>query len=178
MRHTCCYIIRAHLIHPPDHPQVAVRGYQARAFPFDQVYGDGAQPSGALFGDCVAPLVEGLFEGYNGTVLAYGQTGAGKTYTMGTHAVLIPAAHRLLPICFASVGHWAASMQFITDCTAMAQAVDGDRSWEAVIPQVTSLLFSKVGYVAWAGWGEQAAVHLKSLFGLAGGGGDEIWGTA
>uniref|UniRef100_A0A8C0L0U3 Kinesin family member 21B n=1 Tax=Canis lupus dingo TaxID=286419 RepID=A0A8C0L0U3_CANLU len=29
-------------------------------------------------------LIEGCFEGYNATVLAYGQTGAGKTYTMGT----------------------------------------------------------------------------------------------
>lgn len=28
------------------------------------------------------PIVEKLFEGYNGTVLAYGQTGTGKTYTM------------------------------------------------------------------------------------------------
>uniref|UniRef100_A0A8C0HF71 Kinesin-like protein KIF21A n=1 Tax=Chelonoidis abingdonii TaxID=106734 RepID=A0A8C0HF71_CHEAB len=29
-------------------------------------------------------MIEGCFEGYNATVFAYGQTGAGKTYTMGT----------------------------------------------------------------------------------------------
>jgi hypothetical protein len=29
-------------------------------------------------------LVDGFFCGYNATVLAYGQTGAGKTYTMGS----------------------------------------------------------------------------------------------
>ena len=29
-----------------------------------------------------APLVEKLFEGFNGTLFAYGQTGSGKTYSM------------------------------------------------------------------------------------------------
>ena len=29
-------------------------------------------------------LVDGFFAGYNATVLAYGQTGAGKTFTMGS----------------------------------------------------------------------------------------------
>lgn len=36
--------------------------------------------------DVVAPLVLQVLEGYNATVFAYGQTGAGKTYTMaGEH---------------------------------------------------------------------------------------------
>ncbi|GKA10506.1 kinesin-like protein KIN-4A isoform X1, partial [Tanacetum coccineum] len=30
-------------------------------------------PSSAMFGECVSPLVDGLFQGYNATVLAYGQ---------------------------------------------------------------------------------------------------------
>ena len=29
-----------------------------------------------------APLVEKLFEGFNGTLFAYGQTGSGKTFTI------------------------------------------------------------------------------------------------
>ena len=37
-----------------------------------------------LYDTCVAPLVEGLFEGFNASVLAYGPTGSGKTFTMGT----------------------------------------------------------------------------------------------
>ncbi|KAG6427973.1 hypothetical protein SASPL_112221 [Salvia splendens] len=49
----------------------------------------------ADFADCVdlqpervyevvaKPVVEGVLEGYNGTVMAYGQTGTGKTYTLG-----------------------------------------------------------------------------------------------
>ena len=32
----------------------------------------------------VKPLVESCFDGYNSTVFAYGQTGTGKTFTMGT----------------------------------------------------------------------------------------------
>ena len=31
-------------------------------------------------------IVDGILEGYNGTILAYGQTGAGKTFTMEGHA--------------------------------------------------------------------------------------------
>ncbi|XP_041028007.1 kinesin-like protein KIN-4C [Juglans microcarpa x Juglans regia] len=41
-------------------------------------------PCSALYDDCVAPLVDALFHGYNATVLTYGQTGSGKMYTMGT----------------------------------------------------------------------------------------------
>jgi kinesin family protein 5 len=31
-----------------------------------------------------APIVEGVMKGYNGTVMAYGQTGTGKTFTLGS----------------------------------------------------------------------------------------------
>lgn len=62
-------------------PQVQIGTH---SFTFDHVYGNGGSPSSAMFGECVAPLVDGLFQGYNATVLAYGQTGSGKTYTMGT----------------------------------------------------------------------------------------------
>jgi len=53
--------------------------------PFDKVYDQEATQS-QIYIDVVAPLVEQILEGYNGTVFAYGQTGAGKTYTMeGRH---------------------------------------------------------------------------------------------
>jgi kinesin family protein 6/9 len=35
----------------------------------------------ALFDEVVAPVIDSVLGGYNGTVLCYGQTGAGKTYT-------------------------------------------------------------------------------------------------
>ncbi|KAL5753019.1 hypothetical protein ACOSP7_023194 [Xanthoceras sorbifolium] len=65
----------------PRKPQVQIG---AHSFTFDHVYGNGGCPSSSMFGECIAPLVDGLFQGYNATVLAYGQTGSGKTYTMGT----------------------------------------------------------------------------------------------
>ena len=37
-----------------------------------------------MFRQAVNPLVNQVFEGVNATVLAYGQTGTGKTYTLGT----------------------------------------------------------------------------------------------
>lgn len=43
------------------------------SFTFDHVYGSTASPSSAIFEECVGPLVDGLFQGYNATVLAYGQ---------------------------------------------------------------------------------------------------------
>ena len=51
-------------------------------FTYDAVFGSGGLPSNTLYQQCVSPLVEGLFKGYNATVFAYGQTGSGKTYTM------------------------------------------------------------------------------------------------
>lgn len=35
-----------------------------------------------MYLDTARPIVESVLEGYNGTILAYGQTGTGKTYTM------------------------------------------------------------------------------------------------
>ena len=35
-----------------------------------------------LYDVCAAPVVQSVLEGYNGTIFAYGQTGAGKTHTM------------------------------------------------------------------------------------------------
>ena len=44
----------------------------SHAFTYDYVYSSGS-PSSAIYDDCVAPLVDALFHGYNATVLAYGQ---------------------------------------------------------------------------------------------------------
>lgn len=45
----------------------------SHSFTYDYVYGGMASPYSALYDDCVAPLVDALFRGYNATVLAYGQ---------------------------------------------------------------------------------------------------------
>ncbi|KAI8477310.1 MAG: hypothetical protein J3K34DRAFT_515962 [Monoraphidium minutum] len=71
----------------PEGTEVAVEGeFKCDGFNFDAVFGAeaGGAASGGLYRRCVAPLVAGAFAGVNGTAFAYGQTGAGKSYTMGT----------------------------------------------------------------------------------------------
>uniref|UniRef100_A0A8D1I9A2 Kinesin family member 21B n=1 Tax=Sus scrofa TaxID=9823 RepID=A0A8D1I9A2_PIG len=65
----------------PGEPQVLLG--KDKAFTYDFVF-DLDTWQERVYSTCVSKLVEGCFEGYNATVLAYGQTGAGKTYTMGT----------------------------------------------------------------------------------------------
>lgn len=45
----------------------------SHVFTFDYVFGSAGLPSSRIFDECVAQLVDALFHGYNGTVLAYGQ---------------------------------------------------------------------------------------------------------
>ncbi|XP_061488488.1 kinesin-like protein KIF21B isoform X5 [Rhineura floridana] len=65
----------------PREPQVLLG--KDKAFTYDFVF-DLDTWQEQIYTTCVSKLIEGCFEGYNATVLAYGQTGAGKTYTMGT----------------------------------------------------------------------------------------------
>eukprot|EP00002_Diphylleia_rotans_P026112 TRINITY_DN5195_c0_g1_i5.p1 TRINITY_DN5195_c0_g1~~TRINITY_DN5195_c0_g1_i5.p1 ORF type:complete len:1401 (-),score=294.27 TRINITY_DN5195_c0_g1_i5:106-4308(-) len=55
-----------------------------RAFTFDHVFSPTTEQESVYY-KIGRPLVDGCFEGYNATILAYGQTGAGKTFTMGTN---------------------------------------------------------------------------------------------
>lgn len=50
-------------------------------FHFDQVLDAKVDQTG-VFAAAAAEVVESVLSGYNGTVMAYGQTGAGKTFTM------------------------------------------------------------------------------------------------
>ncbi|XP_061061875.1 kinesin-like protein KIF21A isoform X6 [Eubalaena glacialis] len=65
----------------PGEPQVFLG--KDKAFTFDYVFDIDSQQE-QIYTQCIEKLIEGCFEGYNATVFAYGQTGAGKTYTMGT----------------------------------------------------------------------------------------------
>ncbi|XP_058511851.1 kinesin-like protein KIF21A isoform X11 [Ochotona princeps] len=65
----------------PGEPQVFLG--KDKAFTFDYVFDIDSQQQ-QIYTQCIEKLIEGCFEGYNATVFAYGQTGAGKTYTMGT----------------------------------------------------------------------------------------------
>lgn len=58
---------------PPICPSLQRQvGHGAHLFTYDHVFADApeADPPSALYDRCVAPLVEGLFRGYNATVFA------------------------------------------------------------------------------------------------------------
>ncbi|XP_028262127.1 kinesin-like protein KIF17 [Parambassis ranga] len=52
-----------------------------KQFTFDGTYNID-QTTEQMYNEIAYPLVEGVTEGYNGTVFAYGQTGSGKSFTM------------------------------------------------------------------------------------------------
>ncbi|CAM9647282.1 unnamed protein product, partial [Choristocarpus tenellus] len=63
-------------------PEGGGRGWSARSklFKFDHALPDDTDQAEVF--ELVRPLVEGGLEGYNCAILAYGQTGTGKTYTI------------------------------------------------------------------------------------------------
>lgn len=52
-----------------------------KLFTFDKTY-DASSSQRQLYDDVAHPIVHSVMCGYNGTVLAYGQTASGKTFTM------------------------------------------------------------------------------------------------
>ena len=50
-------------------------------FIFDHVF-DPDSTQEEVYESAAMPIVESVLEGFNGTILAYGQTASGKTYTM------------------------------------------------------------------------------------------------
>lgn len=53
----------------------------AQPFQFDKVFSPSCTQA-EVFDSAVRPTLDGVLEGYNGCVIAYGQTGAGKSHTM------------------------------------------------------------------------------------------------
>ncbi|KAI9588474.1 kinesin-like protein KIF3A [Glossina fuscipes] len=77
-----------------------------KTYYFDNVF-DGESNQLDLYVDTARPIVEKVLEGYNGTILAYGQTGTGKTYTMSGSAES-PQTKGIIPNAFAHIfGHIA-----------------------------------------------------------------------
>ncbi|XP_058130622.1 kinesin-like protein KIF3A [Anopheles ziemanni] len=73
---------------------------------FDNVFGEDSTQID-LYVDTARPIVDKVLEGYNGTILAYGQTGTGKTYTMSGNPES-PQTKGIIPNTFAHIfGHIA-----------------------------------------------------------------------
>ncbi|XP_021897793.1 kinesin-like protein KIN-UC isoform X1 [Carica papaya] len=56
--------------------------WSSESYKFDEVFTETASQK-RVYEAVAKPVVEGVLNGYNGTVMAYGQTGTGKTYTVG-----------------------------------------------------------------------------------------------
>jgi len=56
-------------------------GGQKHEFTFDHVFSNTARQED-VFNKCAVSICQDVLEGYNGSIFAYGQTGAGKTHTM------------------------------------------------------------------------------------------------
>lgn len=69
-----------------------------KMFTFDGAYFTDSTTE-AIYNDIAYPLVEGVTEGYNGTIFAYGQTGCGKSFSM--QGITDPATQRgIIPRAF------------------------------------------------------------------------------
>ena len=60
---------------------VSVSKNDCKTFQFDYVY-PMETTQRQIYDEVAFPIVDSIFQGYNGTIFAYGQTGCGKTFTM------------------------------------------------------------------------------------------------
>ena len=60
---------------------VSVSKNDTKTFQFDYVY-PMETTQRQIYDEVAFPIVDSIFQGYNGTIFAYGQTGCGKTFTM------------------------------------------------------------------------------------------------
>ncbi|XP_061391925.1 kinesin-like protein Nod [Musca vetustissima] len=74
------------------HPNSNILVVDERPFSFDYVLGPNVGQS-QVFEDLIKPLVKKLKLGFNCTALAYGQTGTGKSYTMGLDSTNFDGEH-------------------------------------------------------------------------------------
>ena len=65
-----------------------------KIFVFDRVWGEEIDQEGVW--EYLSQSVDSFVQGYNVSLLAYGQSGAGKSYTMGTTGVLEQEDSRLM----------------------------------------------------------------------------------
>ncbi|XP_017695831.1 kinesin-like protein KIN-UA isoform X2 [Phoenix dactylifera] len=56
--------------------------WSSESYKFDEVFTESASQR-RVYEAVAKPVVESILDGYNGTVMVYGQTGTGKTYTVG-----------------------------------------------------------------------------------------------
>lgn len=71
------------MVHVSSPTNLAVESPQGRKlFVFDKVFGEDVYQEGVW--EYLNDSVNSFLQGYNVSILAYGQSGSGKSYTMGT----------------------------------------------------------------------------------------------
>lgn len=74
---------RSSTCHVTSPTSLSVEAAQGKKlFVFDRVFGEDVQQEGVW--EYLSDSVNSFVQGYNVSILAYGQSGAGKSYTMGT----------------------------------------------------------------------------------------------
>lgn len=63
---------------------------------FDRVF-DPEATQKDIYGEAIIPIIESVIEGFNGTILAYGQTSSGKTHTMVGPDIEDPEKQGIIP---------------------------------------------------------------------------------
>ncbi|RIB09013.1 P-loop containing nucleoside triphosphate hydrolase protein, partial [Gigaspora rosea] len=77
---------------------IIVQGEKKQVFSYDYVFGPESTQE-EVYTNAIVRLVENFLEGYNVTILAYGQTSSGKTHTMGTadNSSISPDSKGIIP---------------------------------------------------------------------------------
>lgn len=75
------------MVHTTSDTNIAIDSQQGKkVFVFDRVFGPEVGQEGIW--DYLSESINAFVQGYNVSLLAYGQSGAGKSYTMGTSGPL------------------------------------------------------------------------------------------
>lgn len=69
---------------------------QPKELKFDEVF-DQNTTQAQIFEHTCLPLVKNVLNGFNGTYFVYGQTGTGKTHTMGVLSHISTESHGIIP---------------------------------------------------------------------------------
>lgn len=72
------------------------RDFEKRQFTFEHIFKPDKTKNNReiVFQETTAPILENVLLGFNGCVMAYGQTGTGKTYTV-VHELIPESLHWL-----------------------------------------------------------------------------------
>lgn len=81
-------------------------------FTFDHIFPPSSTQE-AVYHAAALPIIDSIFQGFNGTVLAYGQTSSGKTYTMSGYSADDPGIiPRMISDLFSSFASSDAGLEF------------------------------------------------------------------